>query len=166
MVESAGESIGALRKLLRHELKPDRVRELVEQAEKIQAAVLAAARTSDWLSTNIGPKAESSADRVRAALASLDRSGPNWRARLTRLMELRPLDVDQLAADLGNEVYRVCSLYERLEGMRHVRGNGHHMAQTISAAATDLLRERWIEHAQPRSWVDDDDGSDPGDQVM
>jgi hypothetical protein len=46
-------------------------------------------------------------------------------------------------AELSKEVYRASLLFERLEGVQSVRGNGHHMAQSMAEKAVELLRERW-----------------------
>lgn len=50
---------------------------------------------------------------------------------------------EQAKARLSSAVYEAALLYERLEGVRKVRGNGHHMAQDIAAKAVKLLEERW-----------------------
>lgn len=48
-------------------------------------------------------------------------------------------------AEIVNDVYKVCLIFETLEGMGKVRGNGHHMAQNVAQYAADLLEERWRE---------------------
>jgi hypothetical protein len=45
---------------------------------------------------------------------------------------------------LGNLVYQAAIFYERLENAGKLHGNGHHMAQNISAKAQELLEERWL----------------------
>ena len=48
--------------------------------------------------------------------------------------------------DLSNAVYAASvKIFETLEYAGHIRGNGHHMAQALSAQAVSLLKERWWE---------------------
>ncbi len=53
-------------------------------------------------------------------------------------------DREAASAELGSAVYAAAILLERLEDAGKVRGNGHHMAQSVAAFATGLLAERWI----------------------
>lgn len=53
------------------------------------------------------------------------------------------MTLDEAMATLGNAVYRAAIYFEHLEGLQLVIGNGHHMAQSVSGFATDLLKERW-----------------------
>tara|TARA_Y100000034_G_scaffold123822_1_gene171164 strand:+ start:1440 stop:1655 length:216 start_codon:yes stop_codon:yes gene_type:complete len=63
-----------------------------------------------------------------------------WKERLTTA------SLGALDADIKNAAYdAVIVFYEGLEHRGRVRGNGHHMAQKIAAAASELLRERWSE---------------------
>lgn len=51
---------------------------------------------------------------------------------------------EEASSAIEQAVYEACHLFERLEGANKVRGNGHHMMQTIAAEAGKLMRERWI----------------------
>lgn len=57
---------------------------------------------------------------------------------------LAGLTLDQAETEVVNAIYAAALIFERLEHAGVVRGNGHHMAQEMSAAAEKLLRERWI----------------------
>ena len=58
---------------------------------------------------------------------------------------LNGLTKDQAANIIERAAYDACHLFERLEAVGKVRGNGHHMMQAIAAEAGKLMRERWIE---------------------
>ena len=58
---------------------------------------------------------------------------------------LNGLTEDQAVNIIERAAYDACHLFERLEAVGKVRGNGHHMMQAIGAEAGKLMRERWIE---------------------
>jgi len=55
------------------------------------------------------------------------------------------MTLSQAETEISNKVYEACLLFERLEHVKKVRGNGHHMMQKVAAFAVDLLRIRWEE---------------------
>lgn len=55
------------------------------------------------------------------------------------------LTKEMAIAEISNRVYDACHLFERLEGIQKVVGNGHHMMQAIAGEAEKLLVERWVE---------------------
>lgn len=57
---------------------------------------------------------------------------------------LRAMTEDEAVAIISNMVYQASHLFERLESVRKVRGNGHHMMQQIAESAQNLMRERWV----------------------
>ena len=57
--------------------------------------------------------------------------------------ELREMDLEQTLAFVGNAVYQVATVLERLEDADRIQGNGHHMAQELSARAQGEVIERW-----------------------
>jgi len=57
---------------------------------------------------------------------------------------LNGLTEEQAVGIIERVTYEACHLFERLEGVGKVRGNGHHMMQAISTEAGKLMRERWI----------------------
>ena len=56
---------------------------------------------------------------------------------------LEKLTKEQAATLIENAVYDTCHLFERLEGVNKVYGNGHHMMQNVAKFAHDLMIERW-----------------------
>ena len=54
------------------------------------------------------------------------------------------LTEDEAVNLIERAVYAASHLFERLEGVGKVRGNGHHMMQQTAAEAGKLMRERWI----------------------
>jgi hypothetical protein len=58
---------------------------------------------------------------------------------------LYSLSKEQAATLIENAVYDTCHLFERLEGVGKVHGNGHHMMQLVAKVAGDLMRDRWNE---------------------
>lgn len=46
--------------------------------------------------------------------------------------------------DLGNAVYKAAEIFERMERLGLIRGNGHHMRQALAEHAVKMLEERWI----------------------
>jgi hypothetical protein len=73
--------------------------------------------------------------------------GKENKLNLSELLDPRnaPLKIslDEAKCRIENAVYKATDLYERLEGAKLVRGNGHHMRQKIAQMASDLLEERW-----------------------
>lgn len=65
---------------------------------------------------------------------------PNYEFDRNRLLSMTE---DQAVNFIENAVYEAGALFERLEGVNKVRGNGHHMRQNIAAKAGELMRERW-----------------------
>lgn len=57
--------------------------------------------------------------------------------------ELEKMTADQAAHEISKSVYEASHLFERLEGRRKVRGNGHHIMQKVAKFAEDLMRERF-----------------------
>ena len=53
---------------------------------------------------------------------------------------LKTADFQTLEAELMNAVYNSCHLFERLEGVRRIFRNGHHMQQELCRKASDMLR--------------------------
>lgn len=47
-------------------------------------------------------------------------------------------------ADLSNAVYKAAEIFERMERLGLIRGNGHHMRQALAEHAVKMLEERWI----------------------
>lgn len=47
---------------------------------------------------------------------------------------------------LGNQIYSACMAFEKLENAGILKGNGHHIAQHISMAVQNYLRERLPEN--------------------
>jgi len=68
-------------------------------------------------------------------------------------LELKTLTPEQQQTQcsrLSHQVYQVCvRIFEELETKGVIFGNGHHMAQSVSTYATDLLRSRFNEPNQP-----------------
>jgi hypothetical protein len=61
-----------------------------------------------------------------------------------------PSSINDATTEIVNIVYAATiQFFERLEG-RRLRGNGHHMAQDVAAAAVKLVQERWIDE-QPNT---------------
>jgi 20S proteasome alpha/beta subunit len=56
---------------------------------------------------------------------------------------LNRLTKDQAIDLIENAVYDTCHLFERLEGVNKVYGNGHHMMQKVAEFAGNLMKERW-----------------------
>lgn len=57
---------------------------------------------------------------------------------------VQKMNLGQAEATIENAVYAAALLFESLENAGQIRGNGHHMAQSVAAFASALLRERWI----------------------
>jgi len=58
--------------------------------------------------------------------------------------QIEEMDLETAQVEIEQAVYNAALLFERLEGVKKVHGNGHHMAQRIAAQAKELLVERWI----------------------
>jgi len=58
---------------------------------------------------------------------------------------IKQLDLKAAAVEISNEVYRASSLFERLEEVGKVRGNGHHIRQEVAKFAENLMKERWVD---------------------
>lgn len=58
--------------------------------------------------------------------------------------QLANMTLEEAKRILSNDIYKACSLLEKLEGKQKITGNGHHMAQDICTLATERLGERWI----------------------
>lgn len=52
---------------------------------------------------------------------------------------------EQAIAEIQNKVYDAAHLFERLEGVGKIHGNGHHLQQAVAALAKKLMEERWID---------------------
>ena len=59
--------------------------------------------------------------------------------------DVRMMGLKDAQAEIGNRVYAACLLYEELEGVKLIHGNGHHMAQKVAAFAAELMAAQWIE---------------------
>lgn len=46
---------------------------------------------------------------------------------------------------IGKEFYKVALVFERLEGLGLIVGNGHHIAQDVAKYIEELVEERWRE---------------------
>lgn len=57
--------------------------------------------------------------------------------------ELQAMDLEAAKTELAQRVYEACAIFERLENVGKVHGNGHHIAQDVCAHAEKLLVERW-----------------------
>ena len=59
----------------------------------------------------------------------------------------RPLDKDmtyeQVQAEIRNRIYQASLIFEELENLGLVHGNGHHMAQRMIQTAEEQLRIHW-----------------------
>jgi len=60
------------------------------------------------------------------------------------MQDLEKMDLGAAKAEVANAVYAATGIFEDLEALGKVRGNGHHMRQHISTAAEDLMAERWV----------------------
>ncbi len=49
-----------------------------------------------------------------------------------------------IESHIENEFYRFSLVFEKLEHMGKLTGNGHHWAQYVSAYAKDILDKNWI----------------------
>ena len=57
---------------------------------------------------------------------------------------LKQITLEDAQCELSNKVYASCFMYEQLEHLGKVRGNGHHIMQELCEMSTKLLAERWI----------------------
>lgn len=57
---------------------------------------------------------------------------------------LKNSDLDQFAADIGNDVYAASSLLERLECAGRIHGSGHCLRQELARYAGELLRKNFV----------------------
>ena len=57
---------------------------------------------------------------------------------------LENVDVDRLAADLGNNVYAASTLLEGLEAAGRIGCSGHYLRQELSRYAGELLRKNIV----------------------
>lgn len=67
---------------------------------------------------------------------------PNYDVEFSR-ERLQAMTEDQAVNFIENFVYDATALFEMLEWVNKVYGNGHHMRQNIAAKAGELMRERW-----------------------
>lgn len=68
---------------------------------------------------------------------------PNYDTNELSKDRLLVMTEDQAVNFIENAVYEASALFERLEWVNKVRGNGHHIRQNIAAKAGELMRERW-----------------------
>ncbi len=104
--------------------------------------------TEAWLSRRadvIGTTRAAAARRVISDAVGADRMAVRddvWFARGTH--GITPESKSRAASQASNVSYgALIGLFEHLEHKRLIHGNGHHMAQQISAAAGELIEERW-----------------------
>ncbi len=57
--------------------------------------------------------------------------------------ELENMSKKQAVDAISNSVYEACGLFESLEAVAKINGNGHHMMQKVSTFAEDLMKEKW-----------------------
>lgn len=57
-------------------------------------------------------------------------------------MDLSEMDDKQIEAEVSDRVYAAALVFETLESLGKVHGNGHHMAQKVADFAAKLYRER------------------------
>ena len=57
--------------------------------------------------------------------------------------ELNKMTLTDACTEISNAVYENTRLIELLEGVRKIRGNGHHVRQNIAKYAKNILIERW-----------------------
>ena len=58
--------------------------------------------------------------------------------------KLKTLSLVEAESAISNIVYEATELFERLEYLGLVRGNGHHIRQKLARAAMEELRSRWL----------------------
>jgi len=59
--------------------------------------------------------------------------------------KLDGMDKEKLAAEVSEDTYHGCvAIFEALEALGKVNGNGHHMAQRVAEFAEDLFRKRSV----------------------
>jgi len=59
--------------------------------------------------------------------------------------QLNNMTLDEAKNIIGQEIYDNSHLFERLEGVGKVRGNGHHIMQKMASLAQEMMVERWTE---------------------
>ena len=59
--------------------------------------------------------------------------------------DYRTMCKDDLEAHLSKLVYEATQLFETLENMGRIRGNGHHARQNLANTAVAELKDRWVE---------------------
>ncbi len=57
--------------------------------------------------------------------------------------ELTKMDLETAANELSNRIYLAAGLIEDLENFGRLKGNGHHIRQSIALYAETELRRRW-----------------------
>jgi len=65
--------------------------------------------------------------------------------KLKNINELEKMTKEDIVTYLEQSVYNVCLIFEQLEGLNKIRGNGHHIAQDISHYTKKELLNRWRE---------------------
>lgn len=55
------------------------------------------------------------------------------------------MDKEDAKRHIANKVYQASFLYERLEGVGKIRGNGHHIMQELCKHAESLVEKYWVE---------------------
>jgi len=60
--------------------------------------------------------------------------------------ELEQIDLETAKNDISNAVYAATGLFESLETVDKINGNGHHVRQKIALFAADLMEKRWRGH--------------------
>ena len=50
---------------------------------------------------------------------------------------------EDAVVEIQNRVYEATALFERLEFLGKVRGNGHHIRQEAARLIGELMKERW-----------------------
>lgn len=86
------------------------------------------------------PEWVSAMARIEALEAQVAKPREKYEANRERLQALTLAEAER---ELSSAVYSAALLFERLEGVGSVRGNGHHVAQNIAQKAVDELRYRW-----------------------
>jgi hypothetical protein len=50
---------------------------------------------------------------------------------------------ESASVEISNRVYQAALLFEQLESLGLIQGNGHHLAQKVAEFAKTLLDKRW-----------------------
>lgn len=71
------------------------------------------------------------------------RFGKSAQSRQEQCGDVDHIDLEEAETRISNATYQASLLFEHLECVGKVRGNGHHLAQAVAEFAQKLMRERW-----------------------